>query len=223
MTAGAWGDVRRYVTDDCDLASDRDGAHVDGPLELRVQQCGNGDWYVSIARRRGKLGSLVRVTTSGAPRGQRGVASAVANLYRALGGDETSIGPGTTNVPTGAGDFDKVCKGCGEVVTFEHTWAECTASLRSERDRLRDLVVEANDRLEDLEHPPLRFGWFTPKPLLVPRGAVQHLRTAFRVYAEAKEAARIAPLAGALIGLRAVAEARRAEDIIAATNRGGAS
>ena len=71
---------RRYRSDDRDL----DGHD----LELVVlPPDGNGDWYVSIVDHGDKIGPTVRVTTSGAPRGQELVCVAVAKLYRAMGGE----------------------------------------------------------------------------------------------------------------------------------------
>jgi len=74
------GEPRRYRSDDRDL----DGHD----LELVVlPPDGNGDWYVSIVDHGDKIGPTVRVTTSGAPRGQELVCVAVAKLFRAMGGE----------------------------------------------------------------------------------------------------------------------------------------
>jgi hypothetical protein len=73
-------EFRRYRSDDRDL----DGHD----LEIVVlPPDGNGDWYVSIVEHGDKLGPTVRVTASGAPRGQELVCVAVAKLYRAMGGE----------------------------------------------------------------------------------------------------------------------------------------
>jgi hypothetical protein len=72
---------RRYRSDDRDL-DDCDNDLVVMPPD------GNGDWYVSVLPHGHKIGPTVRVTTSGSPRGQRGVSTAVARLYRAMGGEE---------------------------------------------------------------------------------------------------------------------------------------
>jgi hypothetical protein len=80
-----FGAPRTYRSDDRDLPGEDN--------ELTVFQGGNGDWYVSIHKHGERLGPAVRVTTSGAPSGQPGVALAVYRLWRALGGewaDETS-------------------------------------------------------------------------------------------------------------------------------------
>jgi hypothetical protein len=74
------GEPRRYRSDDRDL----DGHD----LELVVlPPDGNGDWYVSIVEHGDKIGPTVRITTSGAPRGQELVCVAVAKLFRAMGGE----------------------------------------------------------------------------------------------------------------------------------------
>lgn len=74
------GEPRRYRSDDRDL----DGHD----LELVVlPPDGNGDWYVSIVDHGDKIGPTVRITTSGAPRGQELVCVAVAKLFRAMGGE----------------------------------------------------------------------------------------------------------------------------------------
>lgn len=80
--AKAWDGPRRYRSDDRDMGEDHD-------LDLQVlPPDGNGDWYVSVLPHGHRFGRAVRVTTSGTPRGQHGVYTAVANLYRAMGGEE---------------------------------------------------------------------------------------------------------------------------------------
>ena len=70
---------RRYLTGDADVER----------LELVVAPPdGNGDWYVSILPEGHKIGPTVRVPTSGARREHEHVASAVAGLYYALGGED---------------------------------------------------------------------------------------------------------------------------------------
>jgi hypothetical protein len=81
-TAG-FGQQRRYRSDDRDLH--------DHDKELVVSMGGNGDWYVMIVDTGRKLGPSVRITTSGAPHGQDMAAPAVANLYRALGGEAPTL------------------------------------------------------------------------------------------------------------------------------------
>lgn len=88
---------RRYLTHDCDQAR----------VELVVQNCDNGDWYISIVREGHMLGRLestldddgdrgpratIRVVTSGERREHRGVAAAVADLWRALGDEGAEYG-----------------------------------------------------------------------------------------------------------------------------------
>lgn len=86
---------RRYLTHDCDEAR----------VELIVQSADNGDWYLSIVREGHKFDRLqalpgepempppavVRVATSGERRQHSHVAAAVANLWRALGGDPPEV------------------------------------------------------------------------------------------------------------------------------------
>lgn len=70
---------RRYHSDDRDLER--------GDNDLLVYPGGNGDWYVTIVEHGKRLGPTVRITTSGSPDGQEGVAAAVAHLFRAMGGE----------------------------------------------------------------------------------------------------------------------------------------
>lgn len=49
------------------------------------------------------------------------------------------------------------CLGCGTEIDEPHSWAECVAVLRAERDRLGDLLLEAV-RKEDLEYALERVG-----------------------------------------------------------------
>jgi hypothetical protein len=74
---------RRYRSDDRDLEG-RD-------CELVLSMGGNGDWYAKVVKTGEKLGPSVRITTSGAPRGQDMVAPAVHGLYRALGGERPFV------------------------------------------------------------------------------------------------------------------------------------
>lgn len=70
---------RRYLTGDADMER----------LELVVAPPdGNGDWYISVLPEGDKIGPTVRVPTSGARREHQHVASAVAGLYCALGGED---------------------------------------------------------------------------------------------------------------------------------------
>lgn len=71
---------RRYRSDDRDLER--------GDNDLLVYPGGNGDWYVTIVEHGKRLGPTVRITTSGSPDGQEGVAAAVAFLFRTMGGDQ---------------------------------------------------------------------------------------------------------------------------------------
>lgn len=78
---------RRYRSDDRDIDERHD-------LDLMVlPPDGNGDWYVSILPHGHRLGPAVRVTTSGSPHGQHGVCVAIAQLYRAMGGEDELARP----------------------------------------------------------------------------------------------------------------------------------
>jgi hypothetical protein len=127
-----WGEPRLYFCDDADM---------DEPLVLHVSQGGNGDWYISVLPEGAKIGPTVRLTTSGSPRGFDGVPIAMANLYRALGG-ELPLSPGTTSVETGGDDVEEVCKGCGEVVVQAHGWSDCVRVLLAEKNRLSSALAE---------------------------------------------------------------------------------
>lgn len=75
---------------------------------------------------------------------RRLVSRAVAEL------DATSCPP-THNAPTGAGDYDIVCDGCGEVVPDPHSWAECCAAQRKRVEHLCGELAKASHRTEELE------------------------------------------------------------------------
>lgn len=51
----------------------------------------------------------------------------------------------TTSVPTGAGDFDEACTGCGATVSSAHTLLDCCAHLRAEVTRMRRSEDEVRD------------------------------------------------------------------------------
>lgn len=75
MLGGSWQEVRAYVTDDCDIDTNR----------LEMFMGGNGDWYVCVVfqddagftRRK-----AVRITTSG--QRHHDLVGACANFYKAL-------------------------------------------------------------------------------------------------------------------------------------------
>jgi hypothetical protein len=85
--------VRRYLTHDCDEAR----------VELTVQHCDNGDWYLSIVREGQHFNRLtpqhenelmpppavVRIVTHGERKQHSRVAAAVLALWEALGDDAT--------------------------------------------------------------------------------------------------------------------------------------
>ena len=80
--------------------------------------------------------------------GQWRVDSQMLRLLLAASGE----GPGSTSVPTGAGDYDIVCNGCGSAVADPHTWTECIDGMRrrlmavldalATADHARDVAVE---------------------------------------------------------------------------------
>lgn len=119
---------RRYLTHDCDQ----------GRVELVVQLGANGDWYVSVVPEGHRLSWLddasmgrrqratVRVTTSGERSGQIGAANAVADLYRAMGGEV-------------AAELDEQ--------TMRHIAGD-TRAREAERDAWKALA-QANDKIID--------------------------------------------------------------------------
>lgn len=65
---------RYYLSDDCDIEENK----------LKIYQAENGDWYVVILKPNERIGTAVRITTSGARRKYLKVASAIYNLYESL-------------------------------------------------------------------------------------------------------------------------------------------
>jgi hypothetical protein len=65
-----------------------------------------------------------------------------AEMVRALLA-ATTEGPATHNAPTGAGDYDIVCEGCGEIVPDPHSWAECCAAQKAKAERLHGELATA--------------------------------------------------------------------------------
>jgi predicted Fe-S protein YdhL (DUF1289 family) len=72
-----------------------------------------------------------------------------AEMVRALLA-ATAEGPATHNAPTGAGDYDIICEGCGEPVAEPHSWSECTDGLRKRLLAALDALV-GDDRARDVE------------------------------------------------------------------------
>lgn len=69
-----------------------------------------------------------------------------AQMFRAILA-ACAAGPTTHDAPTGAGDYDIVCDGCGEIVAEPHSWAECTAGMRERLMRALDAIVNADHTL----------------------------------------------------------------------------
>jgi hypothetical protein len=65
---------RYYLSDDCDIEENK----------LKIYQAENGDWYVVILKPDERVGTAVRITTSGARRGCFDVAPALYKLYESL-------------------------------------------------------------------------------------------------------------------------------------------
>lgn len=65
---------RYYLSDDCDIEENK----------LKIYQAENGDWYVVILKPNERIGTAVRITTSGARRGYFDVAPALYKLYESL-------------------------------------------------------------------------------------------------------------------------------------------
>jgi hypothetical protein len=59
--------------------------------------------------------------------------------------DASEAGPTTYDQPTGGGDREIICDGCGEAVPDAHTWAECCAG---QRKRIESLI----GALAQMEH-----------------------------------------------------------------------
>ena len=71
---------REYMSDDVDIA----------PNRLRIDQGGNGDWYLAILRPGERMGVAVRVTTSGTRSAAPDMPRAVFGLYKAMGGEDST-------------------------------------------------------------------------------------------------------------------------------------
>lgn len=79
-----WGEPREVVSDDADI-------DLVGGYRLSIFMGGNGDWYVAILKPGERLGPCVRLRTSGgAASDYPGLCVAIANAYRALGGETCS-------------------------------------------------------------------------------------------------------------------------------------
>lgn len=109
VSASSWGEVRRYLTDDRDHGLDA-LAH-ERRHELVVFQGENGDWYVGVWPEGDRLGPSVRISTSGGAAAARpGLPGAVAEAYRAMGGE--------TDDQQFARTANTTCTWCGEVMSF---------------------------------------------------------------------------------------------------------
>jgi hypothetical protein len=70
-----WGEPLRITSDDCDKS----------PMDLVIQQGGNGDWYIAILPEGYVIGPAVRLSTSGGASSRvPGFTVAIAAAYRAL-------------------------------------------------------------------------------------------------------------------------------------------
>ncbi len=69
--------AREYMSDDVDIE----------PNRLRLDQGGNGDWYLTILKPGERMGVAVRITTSGTRSSAPDMPRAVFDLYRAMGGE----------------------------------------------------------------------------------------------------------------------------------------
>lgn len=171
----AWDAPRRYRSDDRDL----DGHDVD--LMIRPPD-GNGDWYVAVVPHGARGGLAVRVTTSGTPAGQHGVSVAVANLYRAMGGEDSE-----SLAPFSFGDDTDLRAALAEAEhDLEHLRAAARAAVT--RDLGRDPgEVKTGDLAEHL--------WAMARP---GRGELANARArAGAALVEAREALARIPLRGA--------------------------
>jgi hypothetical protein len=60
-----------------------------------------------------------------------------------------SAGPTTHDQPTGGGDREIICDGCGEAVPDAHTWAECCAGQRKRIDALTETMFEVEHERDE--------------------------------------------------------------------------
>ena len=65
---------RYYLSDDCDIEENK----------LKIYQAENGDWYVVILKPNERIGTAVRITTSGCRNEYQNVAIALLKLYETL-------------------------------------------------------------------------------------------------------------------------------------------
>jgi hypothetical protein len=94
---------RIYLTDDSDQ-----NQHT-----LQIQSGDNGDWYIAVLEKpTHKIGPYVRLTTSGCRSGMHHVAGAVANLYRAIGGEVPQYTVDVAALQDWRG-IEDVCPTCG--------------------------------------------------------------------------------------------------------------
>jgi hypothetical protein len=96
QSAVPWGSPRRYLTDDRDLNQN----------ELQIMQGGNGDWYVSVLVKGQRIQGVRLATSGGASRAHPGLCPAIADAYRALGGEKRADPMETFHRNDGDGDTD---------------------------------------------------------------------------------------------------------------------
>ena len=73
--------AREYMSDDVDIE----------PNRLRLDQGGNGDWYLAILKPNERMGVAVRITTSGTRSSAPDMPLAVFKLYQAMGGERIGL------------------------------------------------------------------------------------------------------------------------------------
>ena len=72
---------RYYLSDDCDIEENK----------LKIYQAENGDWYVVVLKLNERIGTAVRITTSGCRNEYQNVAIALLKLYASLPKDSNLI------------------------------------------------------------------------------------------------------------------------------------
>lgn len=160
-----WGDARSYV---CDDARGIDANTGDKVYQLTISQGGNGDWYVAVLPKGHRIGPSVRLRTSGgAATGCPGLTIAIADAYRALGGEQVKHADEADSFRAMLQGF-----GCGNDESEElEALREEVKALRAEVDTYRNpppdrrqlhsesthmgsLLVELTERVDRLRKNP---------------------------------------------------------------------
>jgi hypothetical protein len=135
-----WGAPRTYV---CDDSRGVDAGTGDEVYQLSISQGGNDDWYVSVLPEGHRIGPTVRLRTSGgASTICPGLTVAIADAYRAMGGESTGI-------DTEAETLRSIMAGLCAPDRQDEIDA-LLADQAADREQIRDLTAE----IERLKNPP---------------------------------------------------------------------